>query len=58
MDWIFLKLVLENSLKTYYYYDTENAKKLESGTGFVKIFAINYNIFKIKDGIGGFLYNN
>lgn len=50
--------ILENSLKTYYYYDTENTKILESGTGFVKIFAINYNIFKIKDGIGGFLYNN
>ena len=50
--------ILENSLKTYYYYNSENTKVLESGTGFIKIFAINYNIFKIKDGIGGFIYNN
>ncbi len=50
--------ILENSLKTYYYYNDENNKIIESGNGIVKIFAINYNIFKIKDGIGGFIYNN
>ena len=60
------EIIIENKLKTFYYFDNENNsneifennKIIESGNGIIKIFALNYNIFKIKDGIGGFVYNN
>ena len=50
--------ILENSLKSFFYDDTTGNQIIESGTGIVRIYAVNYNILKIMDGMGGIVFSN
>lgn len=51
--------ILENTLNSYYYNDSNgNNDIIESGYGNIIIASINYNILKIKSGMGGILFSN
>ena len=50
--------ILENSLKSYFYNEGDGVQTIDSGTGIVRIYAINYNILKIMGGMGGIMFSN
>lgn len=51
--------ILENTLNSYYYNDSNGINNIiESGYGTIIVASINYNILKIKSGMGGILFSN
>lgn len=50
--------LLEININSFYKINSSGHEIITSGTGFIKIYAINYNIFRIKNGMGGILFSN
>jgi len=50
--------LLEININSFYKINSNGNEIITSGTGLIKIYAINYNIFRIINGMGGILFSN
>ena len=50
--------LLEININSFYKINSLGNEFITSGTGYVKIYATNYNIFRITNGMGGILFSN